>query len=340
MWGVLAFDDSLSSQPSSTLTPAPQAMALTAMPPAAASRTPRIALWAAAGSTVTFVPRNGEATGKPAPETRVLPRLVLRRNGQMTSAGERTLLIDLTGLEVPSPGVTVTLRLETLHGDPDRGSSPNSRIVVWRESRWIARPTGSGPGVTAVQFRHEFQEELAPGIGTPTDYLGLQVTVVDAARPSAQPLYILHEDHALLLENEWRVALPDVLEEAEGAAPDEMLVYYADMFPARRAGAGSEPWLLRSEVSAYVESQFVPAAVKALQLQADGWQFPWNLAWTAHGAAERPKQLAVSLAPPDTWYHGQAPGNGHAGISINLDAVGTGYETLLDGMMSTFHHEL
>ena len=119
-----------------------------------------------------------------------------------------------------------------------------------------------------------------------------------------------------------------------------MLIYYSDMFPARRAGPGSESWLQRHEVNAYVENEFVPAALDAYRLQANGWRFPWHLAWTAHGSVGGPKQLAVALAPPDTWYHGQAPGNGHAGISINVDAVGLGYATLLDGMMSTFNHEL
>ena len=319
-------------------------MALTAMPPAAASTTPRLAVWVASGSTVAFVPRNGQPAGEATPEPATLPRLVLRRNGQLTSVGERTILADLAGLEVPAPGVTVTLELETFHGDPDRGGGPSRRIVVWRESRWVARPEGAGPGVTAVQFRHEFGPELEfgpeSGISTPTDYFRLEVTVLGPGGPDRQPLYTLSEDFALLLENEWLVALPAVLEEGEGAAPDEMLIYYSDMFPARRAGPGSESWLKRHEVNAYVENEFVPAALDAYRLQANGWRFPWHLAWTAHGSVGGPKQLAVALAPPDTWYHGQAPGNGHAGISINVDAVGLGYATLLDGMMSTFNHEL
>jgi len=315
-------------------------MALTAVPPVAASTTPRLALWAASGSTVAFVPGNGQPAGEATPEPILLPRLVLRRNGRLTGVGERTLLADLAGLEVPAPGVTVTLQLETFHGDPDRGGGPQRRIVAWRESRWVANPTGPGPGVTAVQFRHEFGPELESGIDTPTDYYRLEVTVTGLDGPDEEPLYTLSNDFALLLENEWIVELPSVLQEAEGAAPEELLIYYSDMFPARRAGSGSPPWLLRREVTDYVEKAFVPAALAAFRLQSDGWKFPWHLAWTAHGSVGGPKQLAVALAPPDTWYHGQAPGNGHAGISINIDAVGMGYTTLLDGMMSTFHHEL
>jgi hypothetical protein len=340
LWGVLAFDDTLSNQEYTAQTPAPHALALTPMLSAGASRPPRVALWAASGTTVAFVPGNGRPAGEVPPETRILPRLVLRRNGQLTPAGERTLLVDLAGLQVPSPGLTVTLQLETFHGDPDRGGGAGRSIVVWRESRWIAPPAGAGPGMAAVQFRHEFGTEVAPGLDTPTDYLSLKVTVLHPSRSGTRPLYVLHEDFALLLENEWLVALPRVLEEAEGAAPGELLVYYADMFPARGAGAGPAAWLLRSEVSSYVEREFVPAALDAFRLQADGWQFSWHLAWTAHGSERRPRQLTVALAPSETWYHGQTPGNGHAGISINLDAVGVGYETLLDGMMSTFHHEL
>jgi hypothetical protein len=340
LWGVLAFDDSLSSQLYNGQTPVPGALALTPEPSAGTSRVPRIALWAASGSSVTFVPNNGEPLGQAPPETRVLPRLVLKRNGQLTAAGERTLLVDLAGLEVPPAGLTVSLRLDTYHGDPDRGGGAGRRIILWRESRWIPTPAGPGSGVTAVQFRHEFGAELAPGIPTPTDYLRLQVTVSEGSRAGTPPLYSLQEDFALLLENEWLVALPRMLEEAEGAAPTEFLVYYADMFPARGAGPGSGAWLRRGEVSSFVEREFVPAALEAFRLQTDGWQLPWHQAWTAHGSSRKPKQLSVALAPPDTWYHGHAPGNGHAGIAINLDAVGMGYDSLLDGMMSTFHHEL
>ena len=315
-------------------------MALAPLAPVGGSSTPQISLWAASGSQVAFVPRNGESAGSVPPEARLLPRLVLRRNGHLTAPGERTLLVEVSGLQVPPAGLIVTLQLETLHADPDRGSSLAGRIVVWRESRWIATPAGKSPQAADVQFRHLFAGELAPGVGMPTDYLRLQVAVLDPVQSRSRLLYTLSQDHALLLENEWLVAMPDILEEGDGAAPGELLVYYCDMFPVRRAGPGTEPWLPRGEVSDYVGSRFVPAALEAFRLQADVWRFPWHQAWTPHGPSEGPQQLVVALAPPNTWYHGQSPGNGHAGISINVDTVGTGYESLLDGMMSTFHHEL
>lgn len=339
LWGSLAFDDGMSSQTSHVETPGLRDLPLNPASLADATDTPRLALWAASGSTIAFQPDNGILGGAPS-ETRSLPRLVLRRNGQLTDAGERTLLVELSGLNVPSPGLTVTLQMETYHGDPDRGGGSANRIVLWRKSRWVAGAAEGTRQATSVQFRHEFGAELSPGVATPTDYLRLRVIVLDPSRPGSRLAYVLTEDHALLLENEWRVALPDVLEEAEGAAPDELLVFYCDMFPARRIRPGREPWIPRQELSAFVGQQFVPSAVEAFRLQADVWHFPWYLAWTSHRSEGDPKLLTVALTPPATWYHGQAPANGHAGISINIDAAGNGYETLLDGMMSTFHHEL
>jgi hypothetical protein len=46
-----------------------------------------------------------------------------------------------------------------------------------------------------------------------------------------RPLHTLHQEHALLLESQWGVPLPEVLEAAPCAAPDKLMVYYSDMVP-------------------------------------------------------------------------------------------------------------
>ena len=89
---------------------------------------PAITLWAASGATLEFVTQNGVAVDGVPPETRRVPHLVLRRNGALTDPAERTLLVEVAGLEVPPPGVTVTLSVETQRSDPDLADTVSSRI--------------------------------------------------------------------------------------------------------------------------------------------------------------------------------------------------------------------
>jgi hypothetical protein len=73
------------------------------------------------------------------------------------------LTVTINGIEVPSPGVTVTLLLETEHGDPDLGGVSEARIPVWRESLWLSNSLGhTQTGITAV-FRHEFDDTVIVG---------------------------------------------------------------------------------------------------------------------------------------------------------------------------------
>jgi hypothetical protein len=113
-----------------------------------------------------FKTHNGSPIGDVPPQTLDLSHLVLRRNGTLTDPGERTLIVELTDIEVPPAGVTVTLKVETQHRDPDLGGDSGPRIPVWRESRWITNTSGfTQTGVTAV-FVHEFDETVVSGAGT------------------------------------------------------------------------------------------------------------------------------------------------------------------------------
>jgi hypothetical protein len=147
-------------------------------------------------------------------------------------------------------------------------------------------------------------------------------------------------DFALLLENQWLARLPEVEEESDEAAPDELVVYFCDMFPFQRSIHDKSTWVPREEVPDYVHSELVPRMVEEFRFQTDVWGFPWYQAWTSY-RPEEPDRLSVALTDGQTWFHGRAPGRGHSGISINVKGgENARYDTLTDGLMSTFHHEL
>jgi len=152
-----------SATPSSQISPqaanppsAVESNVVSSLPQAASG--PIAVLRAASGASVMFMTQNGQAMGNVPPRTSELPHLVLYRNGTLTAPAERTLIVEVTGIEVPPPGVTVTLQVETQHGDPDLRDGSDNRIPVWRESQWIANTSDSTQtGVTAV-FALEFDE--------------------------------------------------------------------------------------------------------------------------------------------------------------------------------------
>lgn len=141
---------------------------------------PAVTLRAATGATIPFQTQNGRTMGDVPPQTLDLPHLVLQHNGALTDPAERRLIVEVTGIEVVPPGVTVTLAVETSHGDPDQGSDTSNRILLWRESLWIANGSGTTrSGGTAV-FAHEFGRTVTldgETIATPTDYFRCEVTV-------------------------------------------------------------------------------------------------------------------------------------------------------------------
>jgi hypothetical protein len=144
------------------------------------------------------------------------------------------------------------------------------------------------------------------------------------------------------MENQWIVPLPQVAEASAGAAPDELIVYYCDMFPFRQSPTDPTTWLRRAEITQYVHSQLIAAMVQAFQLETDVWGFPWHPEWTPY-RSEGDRQLSVALADGAIWFHGKAPGLGGRGnesISINVGHANVEYSTLTDGLMSTFYHEL
>lgn len=303
-----------------------------------ASSAPAITLQTASGKAIEFMTQNGRTINDVAPLAVDLPHLVLYRDGALTDPPERTLMVEVTGIEVPPGGVTVTLQIETQHGDPDLGDGSRDRIPVWHVSQSITNTLGvTQTDVTAV-FVREFSGRVRSGtetIATPTDYFRYEVAVVDANHPPADPLYRFAADYAFLMENQWTGSLPEVQEESDGAAPDELVIYYCDMFPFR----AKQGRLDREDVPGYVHTELAPAMVKAFQDQANVWAMgPWYDEWASFRGE---RQLSVALAMPGTWFHGRA--FNHSGITLltyDDNALGFQYDRLIDEHMSSFQHEL
>ncbi|MGW8249008.1 MAG: hypothetical protein ACWGO1_00070, partial [Anaerolineales bacterium] len=150
--------------------------------------TPNITLSAASGATIPFVAgASREVDLLPAHHQRI-PHLVLTRNGELTAPYERTLDITINSLVVPAGGITVTIKLETQHGDPDLGGGDRSRITVWQAARWIQGNQGTVQTGAEASFMDEsFQVVFGAtnpvdqgGSPTPTDYYRLEARVLAA----------------------------------------------------------------------------------------------------------------------------------------------------------------
>jgi hypothetical protein len=307
------------------------------------NRRPAVTLRAGSGATIRFKTRNGLAAGDTPPETRDVPHLVLRHNGALADPAARTLLVEVADLTVPPAGVTVTIRIETQHGDPDVGTAAPSRITVWRASRQIANTTGVTRTGASLALSHTFTATVGAGadaVATPTDYFRYDLSITDAQHPAANPVHVVGRDYAFLLESQWLAPLPEVREASAGAAPDDLMVYYYDMAPFRRDVRDTSTWVPRARVPAYIGTELIPAMVEAYRVQTDVWNFPWYDAWTSYRAGRDAERLSVALTDGETWFHGRAPGQGHAAMSINVSRGKPEYATLTNGLMSTFHHEL
>lgn len=297
-------------------------------------------LSAATGKTIRFkADEEVEAEIKPEQKDDQIPHIVLNRNGVPTPGFERTITISVDNFAVPESGVYVQLVIETQHGDPDLERKNRTRIRVLKESTFIPYDVlvQKGPN---VHFRITFDPILKlpnQTIKTPTDYYRYRIVVSDA---QGKQIARHTDDYAFLLENQWRVPLPDVLEDTPGAAPDDLLVYYYDMVPFQTDSRDPDTQIPRQEVGRYIQTELIPQMVKAFETQSNLWDLPWYQEWSNHRLDEDPKTLSVALGGYQTWYHGKAPSLGHAMISIRVDGSFGEYSSLTDGIMSVFHHEL
>ncbi len=305
-------------------------------PVATSSAAMKVSIRAVSNPTIAFKTQNGRRIEQNQPESRALPHLVLKRNGFLTPGYERTLHITLSDLAIPASAANIALKIETQHGDPDLGGGDENRIVVWQDAIEIEDTDQTSFLKFPVLFDEftNFQGKMLP---TPTDYFRTTLTIVDReGRQLAETV----TDFAFLMENQWQVPLPELAEQAPGAAPNRLAVYFCDMFPFVLKLNSPDGQLQRAEIERYIQVDLIPEMVEAIRTQTNEWGFPWYAEWANYRNGEDPKTLSVALTNSDTWYHGPAPSRGHAEISIRVDGSMLEYETLTDGIMSTFHHEL
>ncbi len=305
---------------------------------------PTVTVRAASGATIGFTTQNGETMGDIPPQALDLPHLVLYRNGALTHPDERTLILTVSDLVLPPSGVTVTLTLETYHGDPDLGGALENRITVWRASKWLgSSPDLDGTGGTVV-FEHEFGATVMSGtqrVATPTDYFRIDLTIADEGLSASGPVYTYSEDYAFLMENEWIASLEGEQTAPGSPGPEELIVYYCDMFVFQHDLEDPTSRLGREKVPHYVQNELVPVMLEAFLVQTVDWGFPWEQAWTSYRAEDGNRRLSVALTDGETWFHGEAPLRGHSGISLRTKGgANANYDTLTAGLLSTFHHEL
>lgn len=307
---------------------------------AAAAATPamKVHLSTATGKTIVFKAGEPKVELKADSADNEIPHLVLNRNGVPTPGFERTLIVSVDDLVVPPAGLFVQLFIDTQHGDPDLDRRNNVRIRVRKETKFISRESAGEEA--AVEFRVTFDPTTTlphKTIKTPTDYYRYRITVSDA---EGNQLQSYGDDYAFLMENQWRVPLPAVLEATPGAAPNELVVYYYDMLPFQSNLRDPDTRIPRQEIGRYIQTELIPAMVEAFQVQSNLWEFPWYEEWHNFRLDEDPKTLSVALGEHQIWFHGKPASLGHSMISIRVDGTLGEYESLTDGIMSTFHHEL
>ena len=127
----------------------------------------------------------------------------------------------------------------------------------------------------------------------------------------------------------------------DGSLPQELVVYYCDMFVFQQDITNPATRLPRGEIPDYVRSELLPAMLGVIRTQTQDWGVSWQPAWRSHRAEDGAARLSVALSDGDRWYHGRGPMRGHSGISLRTRAgVYRHYQTLTEGLLSTFHHEL
>ncbi|HEX5837527.1 MAG TPA: hypothetical protein VFY26_06830 [Anaerolineales bacterium] len=320
----------------SAIEPAPEPRAAQ---PAAEPRPMTVTLKSPTEATITFRAEHSKEVSAPQAEGKEIPHLVLNRNGVPTPGFERTLIVSLENIEVPPTGAYAQLVIETQHGDPDLGGGRANRIQVWEDTMFIPYSAESQE-LASLDFQVVFQrtlETLHTEFRTPTDYFTYRVLITDT---KGNVLKEFGDDYAFLLENQWRVPLPDVLEATPGAAPKELVIYYYDMIPFQTDLRDPFTQIARLDVERYLQAELVPAMVAAFITQTNEWGLPWYEEWSNARRDEDPKALSVALVEHGIWYHGAAPSLGHAMISIRVDGSFGEYSDLTDGIMSVFHHEL
>lgn len=302
---------------------------------------PWILLHAATNRTIFFLTQNGQKVEGQAPQAFEIPHLVLFRNGQLTEPLERQVTISVQGLDLPPHGLSITLTLETQHKSPPPEGGYWRPIPVWSQTFVLTQTNGiTLPSEASLTVTYEFPASITSAVGaelTPTDYYRLNLTwqEIDAEVPGST----LSLDYALLLENQWNVSLPALVESVPGSAPRELDIFYCDMFL---------PWidqaktpLTRQRFFEILPAELIPQLVASLQVESNTWGFTWHPEWVSYRSEDAPNHLSIAFTDGKTWFHGMSSSAGTAEISVTLEGwVQNRSDTLLQSLVITFDHEL
>ena len=301
---------------------------------------PEVVIRSESGATISFVNENGKEHNLRKEE---LPHLVLYRNGQLTDPQERTLEIEFHSIDLPPSGGYVSIEAFTQSADKSSSDQDQSSINVWKDAWWVPPADVNDPEGRDLVLTHEFTGYInmdGTEVLTPTDYFHINLSISLTAPPTGESLYHYSKDFAFLMENQWFAELPEVLEDTPGSGPQELVVYYCDMFFPNNYGS-SNRWIPRKEINQYLLIELIPAMLAAYETESVSWGYPWYAEWLPYREEDSRDLLSVALTKTDTWYHGAAPELGNASISINLlNEELDSYNNLTESVISNFYHEL
>ena len=296
-------------------------------------------LHAANGETILFRAQNGNGLdGNPA-QDEMIPHLVLKRNGALTEARERTLEVAVSGLDKLPLDAVLTFKIETQHTDPDKKSVGERRIAVWTSELKVGlnskKPNSADK--LGVTFPETIQDQNGQMIPTPTDYYRLVVEMQSRQMSITQQLV---QDYAFVLESQWVAPLVELRDSTHGAAPQELVIYYLDMIPYQVSAFSPDKRVSRPAVDTQIK-EVLPGMLNIIRTQTNGWDFPWDKAWTSLRGGRDAERISVALTQAGMWYHGPAPigANSYISINVNQTELKT-YDNLQDWILGIFSHEL
>lgn len=299
-----------------------------------------VALRAATGKTILYKTQNGKLRQQVYPQSLEIPHLVLTYNNMLSSADERTIIITVGNLLVSEATLTITLKLETQHTDPDQPTGSNKHIVVYQGTRRLFSRPGGDQHMAQVEFPITF--DLLPDMHyTPSDYYRYEIQVLKGNDLASQPMSTFNHDYAFLLERVWKEPLTGSTTSNESVGPKNLVVHYCDMFPYQREVKDQTTRLPRKSIPTFVETELIPQMVAAVRFQTAEMGFSWSPEWVNYAVQPGSDQLQVVLGDGYTYFHGPSPERGNSSIAINTDGGDNAdYDNLADGILSTFHHEL
>jgi hypothetical protein len=270
---------------------------------------------------------------------------VLLRSGNLTNPEERTIQIQLSGLQIPADGISICVELETQLGDPDAGGGAFNRIKVWEMEQDYQQPGIQQDLVFEYTFEQMFSLEGTQLTPTPTGYYRVRLTITPQMPSEVDPSTdhgetVVELDEIFLLENQWVVPLVSE-NQRPVLGPRELVVFYTDMTPYQTNTYQRGNRMRRESINRYIGDVIVPGMLEVIRLETETWGLGWDRAWRGHRDVNWPNSLTVALTDDGIWYHGKAPKGGYETISINVHQLDLKtYSDLTDWILSIFSHEL